>query len=92
MPREPSAAPFHDWNERIALECYRPNAFARVLDEHGRVVSIVNNYEHLSFDFGPTLLSWLARHDPETYRRVLDADHHGGGAVAQTYFLSLIHI
>lgn len=86
MPRELSAAPFHDWNERIAVECYRPNAFARVLDEHGRVVSIVNNYEHLSFDFGPTLLSWLAQHDPETYRRVLDADQLGGGAVAQTYF------
>lgn len=86
VPREPSAAPFHDWNERIALECYRPNAFARVLDERGRVVSIVNNYEHLSFDFGPTLLSWLDDHEPEVYRRVLDADRRTGGAMAQTYF------
>ncbi|MBW3555677.1 MAG: DUF3536 domain-containing protein [Actinobacteria bacterium] len=86
VPREPSAAPFHDWNERIALECYRPNAFARVLDERGRVVSIVNNYEHLSFDFGPTLLSWLDEHEPEAYRRVLEADRRGGGAIAQTYF------
>ena len=86
MPREPSAVPFHDWNERIALECYRPNAFARVLDERGRVVSIVNNYEHLSFDFGPTLLSWLDDHEPDAYRRVLDADRRTGGAVAQTYF------
>ncbi|MBW3614056.1 MAG: DUF3536 domain-containing protein [Actinobacteria bacterium] len=86
VPREPSAAPFHDWNERIALECYRPNSFARVLDERGLVVAIVNNYEHLSFDFGPTLLSWLDDHEPEAYRRVLDADRRGGGAIAQTYF------
>lgn len=86
VPREASATPFHDWNERIALESYRPNAFARILDERGRVVAIVNNYQHLSFDFGPTLTSWLEEHEPETYRRVLEADRTGGGAVAQTYF------
>jgi alpha-amylase/alpha-mannosidase (GH57 family) len=86
VPREASAAPFHDWNERIALESYRPNAFARVLDERGRVVGIVNNYEHLSFDFGPTLTSWLEDHEPDTYRRVLEADRSFGGAVAQAYF------
>ncbi len=86
VPREPSAAPFHDWNERIALESYRPNAFARVLDERGQVVAIVNNYEHLSFDFGPTLNSWLEEHEPEAYQRVLDADRTTGGGVAQAYF------
>src|SRR4030081_3263394 len=63
---EPSAAPFHDWNERIAAECYRPNGWARVLDEHGRVRDIVNNYAHLSFNVGPTLMSCLQAppHDP----------------------------
>ena len=86
VPREASAAPFHDWNERIALESYRPNAFARVLDERGRVVGIVNNYEHLSFDFGPTLTSWLEEHEPDAYQRVLAADRVFGGGVAQAYF------
>ncbi|HET9442706.1 MAG TPA: DUF3536 domain-containing protein, partial [Acidimicrobiales bacterium] len=86
VPREPSAAPFHDWNERIALEAYRPNAFARVVDERGRVVAIVNNYRHMSFDFGPTLLSWLEEEAPEAYARVLEADAIGGGGMAQAYF------
>jgi hypothetical protein len=86
VPREPSAAPFHDWNARIALEAYRPNAFARVLDERGRVVAIVNNYEHLSFDFGPTLMTWLEEHAPEAYERVLEADRRHHGAVAQAYY------
>ncbi len=86
VPREPGAAPFHDWNERIALESYRPNAFARVLDDRNRVVGIVNNYEHLSFDFGPTLTSWLEEHEPDTYRRVLEGDRAFGGGMAQSYF------
>ena len=50
---EPSAAPFHDWNERITAECYRPNGWARVLDDHGRVAAIVDNYEHLSLQRRP---------------------------------------
>ena len=86
VPREPGAAPFHDWNERIALESYRPNAFARVLDERGQVVGIVNNYEHLSFDFGPTLTSWLEEHEPDAYRRVVEGDRIFGGGMAQAYF------
>lgn len=83
--RETSAAPFHDWNERIAAECYRPNGWARVLDEHGRVTDIVNNYAHLSFNVGPTLLSWLERRTPDVFRRVLDADRENGGGIAQAY-------
>jgi alpha-amylase/alpha-mannosidase (GH57 family) len=86
VPREPGAAPFHDWNEKIALESYRPNAFARVLDERGQVVGIVNNYEHLSFDFGPTLTSWLEEHEPDAYRRVVEGDRIFGGGIAQAYF------
>ena len=62
--REPSAAPYHDWNERITAECYRPNARARILDEKDRIIDIANNYSRISFNFGPTLLSWLERHDP----------------------------
>lgn len=92
IERQPSAAPFHDWNERILAECYRPNAFARILDEQGRVVRIVNNYEFLSFNFGPTLLSWLEEHDVEVYQRILTADRLSaerleghGNAIAQVY-------
>ena len=48
-----SVALFHDWNERITHECYRPNGWARVIDEHGQVRGI-DNYRHLSFNVGPT--------------------------------------
>ena len=92
VDREAGAHPHHDWNERIHAECYRPNAFARIVDGRGRVEQIVNNYEHISFNFGPTLLGWLERHHPETYRRVLEADRLSAGrrgghgnAIAQGY-------
>ncbi len=90
--RQPSAAPFHDWNERILHESYRPNAFARILNDQGEVVRIVNNYEYISFNIGPTLMSWLERHDLETYQRILEADRRScdrslghGNAIAQAY-------
>ncbi|WP_066426840.1 DUF3536 domain-containing protein [Anabaena sp. 4-3] len=92
IERQPSAAPFHDWNERIHWECYRPNAFARVLNDQGEVVGIVNNYEYMSFNIGPTLMSWLERYDVEVYQRILEADakscqrlHGHGNAIAQVY-------
>lgn len=88
---EPSAAPDRDWNERIHRECYRPNAVARIFDARRRVEQIVNNYERLSFNLGPTLLSWLERAHPETYAKVLDGDWRSavrtghGNALAQAY-------
>jgi Domain of unknown function (DUF3536)/Glycosyl hydrolase family 57 len=92
VPREPSAHPFHDWNERIQRECYRPNALSRILDGFGRVERIVNNYELLSFNIGPTLLSWMQREDPDTYACILAADRASraarnghGNAIAQGY-------
>jgi alpha-amylase/alpha-mannosidase (GH57 family) len=85
VAREPSAAPFHDWNARIDAECYRPNAYARIVDDTGRVEAIVNNYGHLSFNVGPTLLAWMEHHAADTYRRILAADRECGGAVAQAY-------
>jgi len=69
-----SAHPFHDWNERVTEECYKPNAHARILDHEGRLEDIINNYEHISFDFGPTLLPWLEEHAAETYQAILRAD------------------
>ncbi|MGH9042404.1 MAG: DUF3536 domain-containing protein, partial [Acidimicrobiia bacterium] len=85
VQREPSAAPFHDWNARIAAESYRPNAYARIVDAEGRMLALVNNYEHLSFNVGPTLMSWLERHQPVVYARILEAARAGGGAIAQAW-------
>jgi alpha-amylase/alpha-mannosidase (GH57 family) len=92
IERQPAAAPFHDWNERIHDECYRPNAFARVLNNQGEVVGIINNYEYMSFNIGATLMSWLERHDVEVYQRILEADKKScdrlngrGNAMAQVY-------
>jgi alpha-amylase/alpha-mannosidase (GH57 family) len=88
---EPSAAPFHDWNERIHFECYRANAFVRV-GEAGPDEQFVNNYAHVSFNFGPTLLNWLERYHPYTYARILEADRNSalarqrhGNAIAQAF-------
>lgn len=81
---EPSAAPSHDWNERITEESYRPNGWAEVLD-HGAVVDVVNNYANLSFDVGPTLASWLEAHAPDVLARMVEGDRAGGGAIAHAY-------
>ena len=69
-----SSYPFHDWNERITAESYAPNAASRILDGERRIVDIVNNYSRISFNFGPTLLSWMEVHEPVVYRAILDAD------------------
>jgi alpha-amylase/alpha-mannosidase (GH57 family) len=87
-----SAHPHHDWNERITAECYAPNAASRILDEKKRIVKIVNNYAKISFNFGPTLLSWMETNDPEVYRAILAGDEESartfgghGSALAQPY-------
>src|SRR5207249_10690349 len=92
VQHEPSAAPFHNWNERIHTECYQPNAFARINDSDTGSERVVNNYAKISFNFGPTLLTWLERNHAETYARIIDADResalqHGshGNAIAQAY-------
>jgi alpha-amylase/alpha-mannosidase (GH57 family) len=64
LEAEDSAAPFHDWNQRITAECYAPNAAARIVDGEGRLLEIHNTYTQISFNFGPTLLAWLEKaHD-----------------------------
>ena len=65
-----SAAPFHDWNERICAESYAPNGAARILNHKKLIVRIANNYARMSFDYGPTLLSWLRQNAPRTYRMI----------------------
>ena len=87
-----SAYPYHDWNERITAECYAPNTATRNLDGEGRIMGIVSNYARISFNFGPTLLSWMEKHSPDTYRAIQAADRQSsawrsghGAALAQVY-------
>src|SRR5581483_5688763 len=87
-----SASPYHDWNERIARECYLPNGASRILDSDYRIRKIVNNYARISFNFGPTLLSWMEQREAEGYQRILDGDRESrwlfsghGAALAQAY-------
>lgn len=87
-----SASPFHDWNERINNECYNPNSVSKIVDSRNKILDVVNNYEFLSFNFGPTLLSWMEEYSPLAYERVIKADiesvgeHDGhGNAIAQVY-------
>lgn len=87
-----SAAPFHDWNDRVTAECYARNASSRILDSDQRIARIVNNFAKISFNIGPTLLRWLARHRHDVYLQILEADaqsrrtHYGhGNAIATVY-------
>jgi alpha-amylase/alpha-mannosidase (GH57 family) len=89
---EPSAQPFHDWNERIYQECYRANGNARIVSSGGRMEAIENNYLFLSFNFGPTLLSWMQLQHPRGFERIMEADKESvalrgghGNAIAQGY-------
>ena len=91
VPLEASAAPYHDWNERILAECYRPVTEARILGADGRIADILNTLEWMSWDAGPTLLRWLAREAPDTYAAFLEADRRSlvrtgfGNALAAPY-------
>ena len=92
IEQQDSAYPYHDWNERVTAECYATNAVARMLDEQRRIARIVNNYASISFNFGPTLLSWMEAKAPETYELIQEADQQSaasfgghGSAIAQCY-------
>ncbi len=92
IEREESASPYHDWNERINMECYRANTAARLVDGGNQVISLMNNYRYFSFNFGPTLLHWLETHDPFVYQAIINADRESvrergghGNAIAQVF-------
>ena len=92
IEEQQGAYPYHDWNERIAAECYGPNAASRILDAEGKIVEIVSNYSKISFNFGPTLFSWLESEQPDIYAAVIEADKESrrqfsghGSAIAQAY-------
>jgi alpha-amylase/alpha-mannosidase (GH57 family) len=87
-----SAYPYHDWNERITAECYAPNAASRIQDSENRILKLLNNYSQISFNFGPSLLSWMKDQAPRVYQSILEADKESGGrfsghgsALAQGY-------
>ena len=96
IPPEPSAIPFANWNERIAAECYAPNAQAAILDAEGDVAERVNNYASISFNVGPTLLDWLERRQPKVVEALRDADRRSaqrlgeGNAMAQAYHHAIL--
>jgi alpha-amylase/alpha-mannosidase (GH57 family) len=87
-----SAAPYHDWNERITRECYGPNSRARLVDGSGKIIGLINNYAWMSFNFGPTLLDWMREGEPDVLRGIVEGDRLGrerrnghGNALAQVY-------
>ncbi len=87
-----SAYPYRDWNERINAECYNPNTASRMLGDNMNIIDIINNYSKISFNFGPTLLSWIEEHAPDVYDKILEADRLSrkqfaghGSAIAQVY-------
>lgn len=92
IENQSSAKPYHDWNERISEECYAPNSEARILNEERKITAITNNYEKISFNFGPTLLSWINDKNPKLLQAICEADRNSqknfgghGNAIAQAY-------
>ena len=83
IPREDGAFPYHDWNERVHEQCYRPNA------DQG-------NFEWISFDIGPTLFNWMLSYDTITVSKIIQQERknflrHGvGNAMAQPYHHTIL--
>lgn len=94
IDEQPDAAPFHDWNERVHAESYRPNAFATIPAADGETT--VNNFERLSFNVGPTLMAWLQAEQPATYARIVEGDRASvertgaGNAMAQAFHHTIL--
>jgi alpha-amylase/alpha-mannosidase (GH57 family) len=92
IEKQDSAAPYHDWNEKVFSECYEPNTEAHIINDKGEVIKKINNYEYINFNFGPTLFSWIKEKHPDTYTNIIEADkrsiirHNGhGNAIAMAY-------
>lgn len=96
VPHELSAAPDHDWNERITRQCYAPLARGRVVDEQGRVAGLVNAYAWCSFDVGPSLFRWFDAHAPDVAAAIVAGDRESaarlghGNAIAMPYHHAIL--
>ncbi len=91
IPKQHSASPFINWNEKILHECYASNTSSRYLDKYGKIISLINNFEYISFNFGPTLLSWIETNHKDVHQKIIDADKASlkrlghGNAIAQGF-------
>ncbi len=91
IPKQAQASPYIDWNERIWHDCYAANAHSRYLSPEGRIISITNNFSYISYNFGPTLLSWMEKEHPDTVELLIEADRESqrrtgyGNAMAQSF-------
>ncbi|MGD1821202.1 MAG: DUF3536 domain-containing protein [Pleomorphochaeta sp.] len=91
IPKQHLASPFLNWNEKILHECYASNTHSRYLDKSGRIISLSNNFEYISFNFGPTLLSWIEKHHKDIHEKIIEADKKSierlghGNAIAQAF-------
>ncbi len=91
IPLQTSAAPWKNWNEKIFNDCYGANIHSRYLSPYGRIVSITNNFSYISYNFGPTLLSWLEEKHPEELELLIESDKESklrlghGNAMAQSF-------
>jgi len=92
---QPDAAPSRDWNERVYSECYGPNASVAIPTPEGQQ-RVVNNFEKLSFNVGPTLMAWMERAHTDTYERIIHADRKSvetlghGNAIAQAFHHTIL--
>lgn len=91
VPKQSSASPYNDWNERIYHDCYGANLHSRYLDSDGRIISITNNFSYISYNFGPTLLSWMKETHPDAIDELVESDKESikrlghGNAMAQSF-------
>lgn len=95
IPRQPSAAPFDNWNDRILKECYAANTAVEIVNQMGSNL-LMNNYDWISFNIGPTLFSWMEQFHPKTVERIIAAHHRSlertghSNAIAQVYHHSIL--
>lgn len=76
VPRDPSASPAHDWNDRVVQEAYAPNA-------------ALGNLGRIGWDLGPTIARWLREHRPEIHATVM-RQARPGSVMAQAYHHAIL--